>query len=98
MNPTLDEYVKNIIDAGYTIEQYKKVSNPCVNFALDYADIILETAIKEGTASVENISIEIEGKWQFLYINQDEAGFNAWVAALESLIKERFESYLNIAE
>lgn len=98
MNLQLDQYVENIIADGYTVEKYKSVSNPCVNYALDFADKVLSEAQNNGFANVENLGIEIEGQWQFLTINNESVGFDAWVTALESLIAKRFENHLKITK
>lgn len=91
MNTLLEQYVKDIISSGYTVEKYQSVSNPCVNFALDFADQVLEKAQFEGFARVENLSIEIEGQWQLLSVDLKSVGFDAWIEVLEKHIESYFK-------
>lgn len=95
----LDEYVSRKIADGYTVDKYKSVSNPCINFALDFADMVLAEAQKNGFAAVgDDLQIEIEGGWQMLSYSTASIGYNDFITRLSWLIAARFCSQLGLPE
>lgn len=90
----LDDYVSRAIAGGFTVEKYGAVSNPCVNFALDFAEKMLTEAQESGCAAVENLSIEVNGRWQMLYIDLKTVGFDEWIEAIEKRFEASFTRQL----
>lgn len=96
MSVILEQYIKEIIDSGYTIEKYKAVSNPCVNFAITLADKLLDEAYLDGYVNFFDLSIEIEGKWQFLSKGSETIGYNQLIEEIEKHIVSSLERYLGV--
>lgn len=94
MNVILEQHIKGIIDSGYTIEKHKAVSNPCVNFAITLADKLLDEAYRDGYVNFFDLSIEIEGKWQFLSKGSETIGYNQLVSEIEKHIESSLGRHL----
>lgn len=97
MNELLDQYVKDVIKKGYTVEKYKKVSNPCVNFALDFADKMLKEAKKSDCVYLGDLCLEVSGDWHFLSVGAAEVGFNGFIRELEKHLAIAFERELGLS-
>lgn len=86
----LTDYVKEIIETGYGVSDFQKVTNPCVNFALGFAGLMLEEARKNGYADLEGLQIEISGGWQMLSYEANSIGFDEFIQHIERMMTTCF--------
>lgn len=95
----LDDYVSRAIAGGFTVEKYNAVSNPCVNFALDFSEKMLSEAQKNGFAAIgDDLQIEIESGWQLLSFGSASIGYNDFITHLTRLMEACFRSQLGLPE
>lgn len=64
------------MEDGYTVEKHKSVSNPCIIYAFYYADKFLAETMREAYLNLKNLSINIEGPWQYLFIDTKSVGYD----------------------
>lgn len=95
----LQQYVKQAIDAGFNAESLVAVRNPLTNHAINLADLMLAEAMRTSEAAVTgNVSIELEGQWQFLYVGDKPVSYDELVKGLEVVLERQFKEQLNISE
>lgn len=68
----------------------KTVSNPFINIAMHFADLMLHEANETNFSKLGAAEINIEDGWQLLFVSGESVGYDAFIKALEAIVAAEY--------